>query len=360
MFDLAIVGGGPAGTAAAMTASGSGRRVLLVERGQFPRHKVCGEFVSGESLGLLQELLGKESENLLSNAPHISQARVFFDGGVFEAKISPAARSIPRFDLDAALWRGCQTSGVEARAGASVQTITGGAPFQIVTGSGCFEARAVVNATGRWSNLTAAGRRARAGRQKWIGVKAHFSECSPSNSVDLYFFDGGYCGVQPVANAGNGSRTPVNACAMVRVEVANTIDGVLEQHPILYARSRAWKALTEPVTTSPLDFHPAEPVAKGMFQAGDAAAFVDPFIGDGISLALRTGALAAECAISSLPNDEALARYSREYERQFGHVFKTSSRLRGFLGWPELVRKPLLCLLARTPFLTGQIVKMTR
>ncbi len=51
----------------------------------------------------------------------------------------------------------------------------------------------------------------------------------------------------------------------------------------------------EPVTTSPLVFHKPEPLQNAMLQVGDAAAFVDPFIGDGISLALRSGALAAEC-----------------------------------------------------------------
>ncbi|MBO0911250.1 MAG: NAD(P)/FAD-dependent oxidoreductase, partial [Acidobacteria bacterium] len=325
MFDLAIIGGGPAGTAAAMAASASGRRVLVLERGQFPRHKVCGEFVSGESLDLLRELFGKESESLLLEAPLISRARLFVDGGVFEAEISPAACSIPRFDLDRALWRACQTRGVEARAGASVQAITGAAPFRIVTSSGCFEARAVINASGRWSNLTSAGRRVQTGGTKWVGVKAHFSERSPSDSVDLYFFDGGYCGVQPVANAADQNGTPVNACAMVRAEVATTIDRVLKQHPILYERSRDWAALTEPVSTSPLNFHAPQPVANGMFQAGDAAAFVDPFIGGGISLALRTGALAGECAaLACLPNEQALEhaqileRYSREYQRRFG------------------------------------------
>jgi len=360
MFDLAIIGGGPAGSAAAMAAAKSGGRVLLVERGQFPRHKVCGEFVSAESLGLLQELFGQESENLLAQAPLISRARLFFAGGVFEAEISPAARSIPRFDLDAVLWEACQRSGVEAHAGAPVQAITADAPFRIATARGCFEARAVINATGRWSNLTSEVRRGPTGGAKWIGVKAHFSERSSSNSVDLYFFDGGYCGVQPVRTAGNGSGPAVNACAMVRAEVASTLDGVLQQHPALYERSRGWTALTEPVRTSPLNFHAPEPVAKGMFQAGDAAAFVDPFIGGGISLALRTGALAAGCALSSLANEQALARYSQEYLRRFAHVFKTSSRLRRFLAWPERVRKPVVSLLARTPFLAGQIVRMTR
>src|SRR5438128_8398572 len=65
MYDLIIIGAGPAGSSAAITAARSGARVLLLERGRFPRHKVCGEFVSAESLDLLSSLLATQS-----NAPH--------------------------------------------------------------------------------------------------------------------------------------------------------------------------------------------------------------------------------------------------------------------------------------------------
>ncbi len=53
MYDLTVIGGGPAGSCAAITAHRAGASVLLLERGRFPRHKVCGEFVSAEALGLL-------------------------------------------------------------------------------------------------------------------------------------------------------------------------------------------------------------------------------------------------------------------------------------------------------------------
>src|SRR6202035_869650 len=66
IFDLAIIGGGPAGCAAAIVSASGGARVLLLERTRFPRHKVCGEFVSAESLGLLQDPLAKEFRYLLS------------------------------------------------------------------------------------------------------------------------------------------------------------------------------------------------------------------------------------------------------------------------------------------------------
>src|SRR3954468_22264872 len=82
--------------------------------------------------------------------------------------------------------------------------------------------RAVVNATGRWSKLTQFDV---AGKDKWIGLKAHFTEASPPQTVDLYFFSGGYCGVTPVG------PNSVNACAMVRVDAAHTLEDVFSKEP---------------------------------------------------------------------------------------------------------------------------------
>ena len=84
-FDLAIIGGGPAGCAAAITAARNGARVVQLERGEFPRHRVCGEFVSSESLELLNELLGSQFAALMSSAPRISQASLFVDGRLVSA-----------------------------------------------------------------------------------------------------------------------------------------------------------------------------------------------------------------------------------------------------------------------------------
>src|SRR5271169_6095962 len=229
-YDLIIVGGGPAGTAAAISAACSGASVLLLERGRFPRHKVCGEFVSAESLSLLNQLLDPQHAGLLHDAVRIPRARLFLDGRTVRATVDPAAASIARLDLDAALWRSAESAGVEARQQVTVQSIAGSGPFEVVAAGEKFESRALINASGRWSNLNLApaeiGRRS----EKWLGVKAHFAESAPEPSVDLYFFDGGYCGVQSVG-AGR-----VNASAMVRADVASSLPEVFAQNPALFER----------------------------------------------------------------------------------------------------------------------------
>jgi menaquinone-9 beta-reductase len=364
IFDLAIIGGGPAGCAAAIVAARRGARVLLLERSRFPRHKVCGEFVSAESLGLLADLLSSDFQHLKSDAPRIAETRIFVDGTTLRAGINPPAASIARFDLDSALWNSCIEGGIECRAETTVRSVEGAGPFRIVTDSRVFESKALINASGRWSRFTSPAVRARSGKQKSVGIKAHFNEPPVCLSVDLYFFKGGYCGVQPVAAANNRFGMRINACAMVRADVANTMPDVLKQHPVLFERSRSWTSVTESVSTSPLVFHEPEPVQDAMLQIGDAAAFVDPFVGDGISLALRSGVLAAECLHSFFRGecslDQAAALYRSAYREHLSHVFTVSSILRGLLRWPRIVRRPMLSLASRTPYLMREMVNMTR
>jgi menaquinone-9 beta-reductase len=368
VYDLIIIGGGPAGTSAAITAASEGANVLLLERGRLPRQKVCGEFVSAESLDLLKHLLAPEYANILHDAIRIPSARLFVDGRVLHAPIAPAAASIARFDLDSALWESAAKLRVEALQQATVQEISGSGPFHVATSVGEFAAQAVINATGRWSNLNPGNGSMAA--EKWLGLKAHFAESSPPASVDLYFFAGGYCGVQPVALAGAHSdpgrsdHGRVNACAMVRADVANTLDKVFALHPALQERSSRWEALMEPVSTSPLIFREPEPERDGILMVGDAAGFVDPFVGDGISLALRSGALAAQSLMPFVRRgatlEQSMGRYRKEYSLRLAPVFRTSSRIRKMLLFPQALRKPALSVLERVPALTRFLVSKTR
>jgi menaquinone-9 beta-reductase len=246
-----------------------------------------------------------------------------------------------------------------------VQNVAGTGPFQVLTTTGDFESRALINASGRWSNLNPVPADNGMVREKWLGLKGHFAEQDPEASVDLYFFDGGYCGVQPVnLNGEHSNQGRVNASAMVRADVASSLSEVFARHPKLWARSRNWQPLSDPVSTSPLIFRTPQPERNGILMAGDAVAFVDPFVGDGISLALRSGSLAAQCLVPFFRGEKSLpdaARvYGEAYQQRLAAVFRASSRIRRMLLLPRGVRKPLLSVLESAPAITQYLVRKTR
>lgn len=358
-YDLLVAGGGPAGAAAAITAARLGARVLLLERGRFPRQKVCGEFVSPEALGLLESLLGGHpaGEALLRSAPRITRARVFVSGQCLEFPLAAPGASISRFDFDAALWQAAEAAGAEARQGITVEKVEQNGAFQVATSAGVFCAQSVINASGRWSNLNSEPAPRAASGSPWLGLKAHFDEPDAPDSSDLYFFDGGYCGVQPLS----GGR--VNACAMVRSDRACALEEVFLLHPELQERSRRWRPATEPVVTAPLIFRPPCAVRAGILQAGDGAGFLDPFIGDGISAALHSGALAArELAHfwqgrASLR--QAALRYQKEYERALLPAFRAARRIRWLFRLPVALHPAAIAVL-RTGAIARYLVRKTR
>jgi flavin-dependent dehydrogenase len=300
------------------------------------------------------------SGHLFDAHPQISSARVFLDHKSVSLPLDLAARSIPRYELDAALLESARQAGVRTKEGTRVREVdqskvTSGGVFKVKTAEETLSSRAVVNTTGRWSQLTRHS--AFAADAKWIGVKAHFREPNPPDSVDLYFFPGGYCGVQKVG------KDAVNAAAMLQVTVGRSLEDVFAAHPELSLRSRDWEPIFPAITTSPLFFRKAETREGHMLLAGDAAGFIDPFAGDGISLALHSGSLAAEALAGFFKNQCSLAQaeveYRVAYRKRFAPAFRNAARLRMFLRTPSWIRSRLLGLVSTGP-IAGLIVHGTR
>ncbi len=360
IYDIAVMGGGPAGTSAAITAARGGARVLLLERGRLPRHKVCGEFVSAESLAVLASLLaGTPGGTLVAQAPRLRTARIFLQDTMVESCLPEPAASIERYSLDFALWQAAERAGCEVRMQASVEQVErNNEMWRLHTTAGDFDARSVVDATGRWSNLRPASVPVR----YWAGVKAHFeSSMTEPESVDLYFWRGTYCGVSRV------NQNQVNVCAMIGADELRNARGkplerIFAAHPDLRRRSENWTPCTDVVVTSPLLFQAVAPAAGGVVRAGDAAGFIDPFAGDGISLALRTGVLAAECLRpvwqKGSPVEECARNYAAAYTRQFGKLFRRTALLRRAIATP-LLPQLIRCGIVQQQMLRF-IIKATR
>lgn len=353
ILDLAVIGGGPAGTAAAITSAREGFSVALLESGSFPRHKVCGEFISGEALPILKSLIA--NDEFLADVPFIENTRVLLDSRVVDLKVKPPGASVSRYALDFELWKSAIREGVCARDRVRVAAVRKVQSFfEIQSERGQLRARAVIDASGRWSNLS---RTKNATGNRWIGLKQHFFEDSPTVECDLYFFRGGYCGVQ---NVGNGT---INVAAMVRADVARSLAMVFRQHCDLEQRSRLWRPASEVVATSPLVFDKPRTSNGDIVMAGDAAAFIDPFAGDGISRALYSGHLAAislgpylrrECSLQAV-----LQRYERSHNELLRPALRSAARLRRLLQLPKPLRLTALSLIQFPP-LARLAVQQTR
>jgi menaquinone-9 beta-reductase len=347
-FDLIVTGGGPAGTAAAIGAARAGWRVLLLEKSRFPRHKVCGEFVSAEAVDLLRSLLGGRPDPTIDTAPELGHVDLFLEGTRLQATITPAARSIPRFAMDQALWDAAKRAGVTALENVPADSVREDRGFVVATSGQSYSASALVNAAGRWSILNA-----NVVKHGWIGLKAHFTEADPAPGVQLYFFPGGYCGVQAVG------AHEVNVCGLAERHTAKRIEEMFSLEPQLHRRSQGWQQVTAGTSTYPLVFRQPSPVTGRCLNVGDAAAFVDPFIGDGISIALQTGMLAAQMLLASGSTQIAAQRYAVAYRANVMPVIQRSQQLRKLLQAPRAWRS-LGMMAMRSRWISDWAVRTTR
>lgn len=325
IVDLVVIGAGPSGAAAAIAAVDRGLRVALLEAGRYPRHKVCGEFVSAEAAEVLRYLLGDQPA-ILRDAPPINISRLHAGSSMVSMPLAQSAYSIPRIKLDEVLWQAARSRGIDCGTLSATSVSHTGECFEVETGECRIRSRAVINASGRWSRISANT----AQGQPWVGLKAHFSG-ETDDAVDLYFMDDGYCGVQAV------SPGILNACALVKQGSARHPSEVFLKNVSLHSRSRQWTQITETFATAPVYLGPRTPVRDGILQVGDAAGFVDPFVGDGISLALRSGVLAGRIVL-----DRTADEYARLYQEAFSGVFRASRRLRSALAASNTCRPWLI------------------
>jgi menaquinone-9 beta-reductase len=362
--DLAIIGGGPAGTAAALAARRRGLNVAIWERDRFPRDKVCGEFLSWEALPLLQQ----EIPQTLARAAAIRSAEFISQRNRVHAfRLPMEARGLSRWALDEALWRAAAANGAATHQGEVVRVSNAAGPprpWQIQTADrGTFSAQTLLVACGRWWALEGFPSPARKDVTKasgpWVGAKAHFAGVAPRDAVEMYFFPGGYCGLAPVENGLYNTCCLLHRSLIERVPGARMADfaawlRVITRHEALKARLHDATQVSTTLATAPV--RPADRPGdhQGALLAGDAAGFLDPFTGDGISVALHSGQLAAEIVARSQTQgapdpSSALAQNVQEYRRgraAFQRSFRVATLLRVLLRAPEMVQETAAALLS--------------
>ena len=312
-----VLGGGLAGAAAAIVLARAGHEVTLIERDAGPRHKVCGEFLSGEALHLLH-LLGVDAARL--GAVPIRGVRFCPGEGFSSATLPFPAMSLTRRTLDPALLEQARASGAVVRTGVAVQALERVDDLWCAKLSDETEcvARNIVLATGK-HDLRGYPRPAGA-QSDLVGIKMYLrlSEAeyrALGAQVELLLYPGGYAGLQPVEDG------VANLCCLVHRDALTKAGGGWEGllGLITQANSHARARLRDATPTLgrvlavapiPYGFVRSKALAERVWAVGDQAAVIPSFTGDGMSIALMSGVRAAE----SLLRGESAAVYQ-------GHLY---------------------------------------
>ncbi len=369
MRDLVVLGAGLGGSGLAKVMADLGWDVLLIEKGNFPRHKVCGEFLSPEAQASLRALGLYGAVREMEPCPMRSVRLVSVGGISVTVPMPEPAWGISRFALDLALLDAARGAGVELWTGmtaSSVHQEDDGYRVQL-KGDQAVRARAVVGAWGRQPMAGLRSEQPKAPRRRtFVGVKCHLEGVEMEPRVELGLFDGGYAGMAPVP----GER--VNFSGLLSKEAfsraGGTVEGALEAvrrwNPALGAHLGSARVVdgTEVVISG---VNTSEtPVPWGLVpQIGDSAAVIPPLCGDGMAMALRSAEILAPLAHEYLGGRLTLARwrhaYTQAWHREFDAVLRTGRNLQAILMFRRF-SDVLLTVGRGFPVLTEYLLGATR
>lgn len=299
--DCIVIGGGLAGSAAALVLARAGRPVILLEKTREPHHKVCGDFLSTEAqqslafLGLDIWALGAEPIHNLRMVTGTRQSN---------APLPFKAAGLSRNILDEALLNAAQKAGANIKRGVTVTKLqpTSNGPL-IETSQQQFQARTVILASGKHDVrglARAPGRMTAQKLQIKIPERCH---ALLEDKVQLVLFDGGYIGACFVENK------IVTICWALESKLIKAVgagwpamrDFLMAQSPILASLlADAVPLYEKPVSTSaiPYGFLRREVIAPDIYPVGDQLAVIPSYTGDGTAIALHTGIEAANAILA--------------------------------------------------------------
>ncbi len=337
---VAIVGGGPAGSSLAIRLALNGYAVSLAERNPFPREKLCGEFISPECFDHFRAL----GVDIFSGGGDRVTETVFYSQSGRSVSIptewfgsSKSALSLSRSEMDLRLLQRAIDMGVDVHQSAAVVGLLfdGGiaSGIRIKTTDNerlLINADIVIDATGRSRVLSkllkrdaaAAAHLPKTQTSSLVAFKAHFENAAIKRGrCEIFAFPGGYGGLS------NIEGDLANFCFLVRSEVARKFGGKAETalKELVFRNSRAASALENAIRTEEWLAASIDSFGKkelnpfpGIYCVGDAAAFVDPFTGSGMLMAMESADILAACVDLCRDRPDLLpATYETGFHRHF-------------------------------------------
>jgi menaquinone-9 beta-reductase len=370
--DIAVIGGGIAGSTVAALLAQRGLRVVLIEKGVFPRKKVCGEFLSPEGADVLRRL-GVWPRIEAHHPPRIHGFTLTAGHQETRHTLPFPGWGVSRWVLDHALWEYAVYCGVVTQEHCAVEQVTG--DFQSgfwlalrqAGQSTRLQARAVLCAAGRqWHPRRQQRILHDSRRSRFVGLKAYFAGVPLGGHVELHTIRHGYCGMVEVTGGA------ANVCCWVEAEVLRRMGGrphrflasALAENSCLRLRLQGAQPMGTAWTTTSFTYgKQIAPITAGIWNIGDRAAMVAPLTGDGMGMGLRSAELAATLMQAvfwqECPWEQASTEYTRRWQREFVPRLRWGRVLEAILLQPRLAS--LSCVVLRSmPSFMEQVYRRTR
>ena len=293
-FDVIIVGGGLAGLTNAIHLSQFKQRVLLIEKKSYPKHKVCGEYISNEVLPYLNSL---GIDPIKEGAKRISKVQVSSTkGNLIKGVLPLGGFGMSRYFLDSLLLKKARFNGVQVLKNSVDSIRFKNGVFTVQTkDSKSFQSKITIGAFGKRSELDLKmNRKFIKKKSPYLAVKIHVKGNFSENLIALHNFKGGYCGVSKVEN------NSINLCYITEYHSFKKYKNISDfQQQVVFKNQHLKKIFKEsisvfekPLTISQISFETKNPIENHIIMCGDTAGMIHPLCGNGMGMAIASARLA--------------------------------------------------------------------
>ena len=365
IFDVIIIGGGLAGLCNAIHLSKFGTNVLLIEKNQYPKHKVCGEYISNEVLPYLAFL---DINPFHFGAVKIDNFELSTTKNKrITTKLPLGGFGISRHQLDFVLSEKATKNGVLILQDTVVNTVFKEDIFVVTTKTNnVFTAKICIGSFGKRSLLDMKMDRAFIQKKTpYLGVKTHVKGDFPDELVALHNFKGGYCGVSKVEN------NAINVCYITSYTAFKKYKNINDFQENVVFKNKFLKEILKqttpifekPLSISQISFETKKPVENHMIMCGDSAGMIHPLCGNGMSMAIQSAQIASKLILkylkgSQLTRNQLEKSYIGQWNKQFKWRLKAGHFI-AFLFRKDKIAAMMLQLLKKFPFLLPIIIKQT-
>lgn len=363
-LDVIIIGGGLAGLSCAIHLSKNKLKVLVIEKNTYPKHKVCGEYISNEVLPYLKFL---EIDVFKLGAKKINRFELSTPKNkLVKAELSLGGFGISRFCLDHELAKVALNNKTRIIQDIVTDVQFSNDNFTTTTKQATYHSKIVIGAYGKRANLDVKLQRSFIKHKSpFLAVKTHVKGDFPEDLVALHNFKGGYCGVSKVEDSN------INVCYITNFDAFKKYKNINEFQQKVVFKNRALKAIFEnsksvfktPLTISQISFETKKPVENHIIMCGDTAGMIHPLCGNGMSMAIRSAQMASLKIIKffngEIKTREALEKaYLREWNKTFKSRLRTGHIVAGLFSRNELA-EVLIRIIKLFPSMMTQIIKRT-